>query len=196
MSNRKILLGFASLTLLFSQNLWSQALSGTIVGTVTDQASAVVPRAKVSLVNEGTKFTRTVETNASGQYVAYSIPTGNYTITAESEGFQKLVRSGVQLTAADTLTVDLQLAVGSVQQTMEVTASAPLLQAQTATVSNLVNNEQILQMPLNGRTFTSLLLLAPGAHGGSSGNLGSGIYAMRADANISVNGSIAQNNSY
>jgi hypothetical protein len=185
-----------ALSLLPVPTLWGQALSGTIVGTVTDQADAVVAGARVVLTNEATQFSRVVESNPSGQYVAYSIPTGRYTITAEAQGFQKLVRTGVQLTAADTLTVDLKLTVGSLQQTVEVNAQAPLLQSQTATVSNLVNNEQILEMPLNGRTFTSLVLLAPGAHTGSSSNLGTGIYSMRADANISVNGSSAQNNSY
>ncbi|MBM3749191.1 MAG: carboxypeptidase regulatory-like domain-containing protein, partial [Acidobacteria bacterium] len=146
--------------------------------------------------NDATKFTRTVQTNDSGQYVAYSVPTGNYTITVEMQGFQKLVRSGVQLTAADTLTVDLQLTVGNVQQTLEVTGTAPLLQSQTATVSTLVTNQQMLEMPLNGRTFTALLLLGPGAYTGSSANLADSPYAMRGNANISVNGSSAQNNSY
>src|SRR5690349_8276117 len=100
--------------LLFPAMLWSQALSGTIVGTVTDQGGAVIPKAKVVLTNEGTQFSRVVETNASGQYFAYSVPTGSYTAAAEAAGFQRLVRSGIQLTAADTLTVDLQLTVGSV----------------------------------------------------------------------------------
>ncbi|MBI3684714.1 MAG: TonB-dependent receptor [Acidobacteria bacterium] len=176
--------------------LFPQAQSGTIVGTVTDPAGAVIASAKVTLVNEGTRFTRVVATNESGQYVAYSVPTGAYSITAEQSGFQKLVRGGVQLTAADTLRVDLQLSVGSVQETVEVRAQAPLLQSQTATVSSLVSNQQIVEMPLNGRTFTALLRLSPGAQTGSSGNLGSGPYAMRGDANISVNGSSAQNNSY
>jgi hypothetical protein len=92
--------------------LFGQALSGTIVGTVTDQGGAVVPGARVTLTNEGTSFTRTVETNQSGQYVAYSFPTGKITITAERPGFQKLVRTGAELTAADTLAIDLKLQVG------------------------------------------------------------------------------------
>ncbi len=176
--------------------LYGQAQSGTIVGTVTDQAGAVIPNAAVRLVNEGTQFTRAATTNASGQYVAYSIPTGTYVITVEHPGFQKVVRLGVHLTAADTLTVDLQLRVGNVQETVEVTGAAPLLQSQTATVSSLVNNQQMLEMPMNGRTFTALLRLGPGAYTGSSGNLASSPYAMRGDVNISVNGSSAQNNSY
>lgn len=181
---------------LYSVGLYGQAQSGTIVGLVTDQGGAVVSEAKVTLVNEGTHFTRVATTNANGQYVASSIPTGNYSITAELAGFQKLVRSGIQLTAADSLTVDLQLQVGSVTETVEVSATPPLLQSQTAAVSSLVTNQQIVEMPLNGRTFTALLKLSPGAYTGSSANLTNSPYAMRGDANISVNGSSAQNNSY
>ena len=175
---------------------WPQALSGTIVGTVTDQAGAVVAGAAVVLRNDATQLTRTAATNGSGQYVAYSIPTGPYTVTVEMPGFQKLVRAGVQLTAADTLTVNLELRIGQVADTIEVVETAPLLQSQTATVSSLVTNQQMANMPLNGRTFTALMLLAPGAHAGSSGNLETSPYAMRGSTNISVNGSSAQSNGY
>ena len=175
---------------------YGQVQSGTIVGTVTDQGGAAVAAAKVTLVNEGTNFTRMVETGTAGQYVATSVPTGSYTVTAELQGFQKLVRSGLQLTAADTLTVDLRLQVGNVQETIEVKETAPLLQSQTAAVSSLVSNQQMVEMPLNGRTFTALLKLSPGAYTGSSGNLATSQYAIRGDVNISVNGSSAQNNSY
>src|SRR5262245_38520353 len=134
--------------------VFGQAQSGAIVGTVSDQAGAMIADAKVTLVNTGTQFTRVVSTNASGQYGAYSIPTGTYTMSVEEAGFQKAVRSGVVLTAADSLTVDFQLTVGNVQETVEVTASVPLLQSQTAAVSSLIDNQQIVEMPLNGRTFT------------------------------------------
>jgi hypothetical protein len=173
-----------------------QAQSGTIVGTVVDQAGAVVPGATVVLTNDATQFQRSVTTNNNGQYSAIAMPTGPYTVRVEQTGFQRLVRSGIVLTAADTLNVDLQLTLGDVQQTVEVTAESPLVQSQTATVSNLVSNQQILEMPLNGRTFTNLLLLSPGAYTGSSNNLTTSPYAMRGSTNISVNGSSAQNNSY
>src|SRR5262245_25624843 len=116
-----------------AENAFGQALSGTVVGTVTDQADAVMPNATVTLVHEGTQFTRSTNTNASGQYAAYSFPTKRLTVTVEHPGFQKLVRSGVELTAADTLTINLQLNVGNVQETVQVTSEAPLLQSQTAT---------------------------------------------------------------
>lgn len=176
--------------------LFAQGVNGTIAGVVTDQGGAVIAGAKVVLLNTGTNFTREALTNASGQYVANAMPPGPYRLTLEHPGFRKLIRTGVELTAADAVTVDLRLEVGDVQSTVEVTAAAPLLQSQTAMVSSLVTNDQIIEMPLKNRTFTSLVLLGPGAYAGSAGNLTTSPYAMRGDVNISVNGSSPQNNSY
>ncbi len=179
-----------------AMTIFGQAQSGTVVGTVTDQAGSVVPDANVTIVNDGTQFNRTVTTNAQGQYSANAFPTGFLTITVEREGFAKLVRSGVELTAADTITVNLQLMVGDVKQSVEVTSAAPLLQSQSAAVSQLIDNRQVLELPLNGRQFTSLITLAPGAYAGSAGNLAGAVYALRGNTNYSVNGSQADNNAY
>ena len=185
------LLSLLSITL-YSQN------SATIAGMITDPSGATIEGAKVTVVNTGTQFTRTVESNASGQYVVPSIPTGAYTVSAVRTGFQKLERSGIDATAANTIEINLQLTVGSETQSVSVTASAPLLQSQTAAVSNLVGSQQIVQLPLVSRDFTNLVVLSPGAHAGASSNLteGGSPYAMRAGANYSVNGSIPQANSY
>jgi hypothetical protein len=186
---------FAAL-LLAASSLFGQAESGTIVGVVNDQAGAVVPGAKVTLVNEGTHFTRVVVTNENGQYVANSFPTGAIMATVEHPGFQKLVRSGVELTAADTLTLDLQLTVGNVTEAVEVKGEATLLQSQTAAVSTLIDNQRILQTPLNGRSFVQLLQLGAGAIAGQPGLAAGGTYALRANPEISINGSNPNNNSY
>ncbi len=174
----------------------AQGLNGTIVGTLTDQAGASVPNTAITLSNDATGFRREAVSNANGQYVAYSLPTGVYTLTVAQPGFETLIRKGVEVTAAATVTVDLRLALGDVKQTLEVNAVAPLVQDQSATVSSLITNRQILEMPLNGRTFTSLILLSPGAYAGSANNLTTSPYAMRGSTNISVNGSSPQNNSY
>jgi hypothetical protein len=172
--------------------------TATIVGTVTDSSGAAVPAVQVTLVNVATQFTRAVQTNASGEYVASSIPTGEYSITAAKNGFQKLRRTGVQLTAASTLSVDLQLQVGSQAETVSVSATAPLLQSQSAEVSALIDSQQMVALPLVSRDFTDLVALAPGAHLGSATNLAEGgsAYSMRAGANYSVNGAAAGGNSY
>jgi hypothetical protein len=93
-----------------------------------------VADAQVLLVNIATHLSRSVQTSANGQYVAPSIPTGAYQITVSKQGFQKLIRSGVELTAASTLNVDLQLSVGNVAETLSVSSTAPLLQSQSAEV--------------------------------------------------------------
>jgi len=186
-----------ALILVFAASrLFGQAESGTIVGVVSDQAGAVVPAAKVTLVNEGTNATRVILTNESGRYAANSFPTGRITATVEHPGFQKLVRSGVELTAADTLTLDLQLTVGNVSESVEVKGEATLLQSQTAAVSSLIDNQRILQTPLNGRSFVQLLQLSPGAVAGQPGLAAGGTYALRANPEVSVNGSNPNNNSY
>ena len=177
--------------------VWSQALSGTVVGTVTDQTGAAVPGATVTVVNNGTQLTRTTLTNAQGQFRADDFPTGNLTINVEHPGFSKLVRSGLVLTAADTITVNMQLNVGNVQQTVDVTAEASLVQSQTAAVTSVVTNEQILQTPLNGRSFTQMLQVIPGASPSTPGMTeGIASYGMRASTAVSVNGATSQNNSY
>jgi hypothetical protein len=182
--------------LLVSCSVFGQALSGTIVGTVTDSAGAVVPSAKVTLTNVGTTFARTVETNQDGHYVASSFPTGKITVTVEQPGFQKLVRTGAELTAADTLTIDLSLQVGNLQQTVEVNAASTLLQTEEATISSLVSNQQILEMPLNGRTFTQLITLMPGTTSAAPALTVGGNYNLRANTSVSINGSQSGNNSY
>ncbi len=173
-------------------------VTASIAGTVTDQTGAVVPDASVTLVNEGTQFTRIVKTNAAGEYIASAIPPGSYSITVSKAGFEQLHRSGIQLAVATTVTADLQLKIGAATQTVDVTGSAPLLQTQTSAVSGFVDSRQMLAIPLASRDFTDLVLLTPGAHLGTASNLaigGSG-YSMRGADNYSVNGSVAAGNSY
>lgn len=172
--------------------------TGSILGTVRDSSGAVIPNATVTLTNTSTQFTRAITSNGSGEYVGSSLPIGQYTITAEREGFQKLERAGVTLTTASSLTIDLELTVGSTSQTVEVSAQASLLQSQSGTVSSLVDSKQVVNLPLATRNFTDLVLLTPGAHQGSASNLGEGgsAYSIRGGANFSVNGTTAATNSY
>jgi Carboxypeptidase regulatory-like domain len=178
--------------------LFAQAESGTVVGTVTDQVGAAIPSASVVVTHDATKFSHTVIANTSGQYVANLFPSGTLTITVEQPGFERLVRTGIQLTAADTLTVDLRLVLGNVQQTVEVTGEATLVQSQSAAVSTLVTNQQVVETPLNGRSFVQLIPLMPGASPTSSVmSAAVGAYAgQRTNVSVAVNGSLPNNNSY
>jgi hypothetical protein len=186
----------AVLLALSALQVFGQAL-GNVVGTVTDSGGGVVPDAKITVTNAGTHFTRSLVTNASGGYVADSFPAGQISVTAEKPGFEKLVRSGVTLSAADTVTINLQLAVGNTQQTMQVNAEASQVQSQSATVSSLVNNKQIEEMPYVERTFTNMLALnagvVPSTPGQTAGLTG---YTMNAAIAYTVNGAASNGNAY
>jgi|GEM_PF-669573 len=177
-------------------SLFGQA-PGNVVGTITDSGGGVVAGAKITVINEGTRFTRVTSTNAAGQYAADSFPTGSITVTVEHSGFEKLVRSGLQLTAADTIAVNLQLAVGSVQQSVSVNAEASLVQSQTATVSTLINSTQTMEMPLNERNFTNLLQLSAGASPSTPGMAEATTgYTMNGAVAIVINGGYSNANAY
>jgi hypothetical protein len=140
----------------------AQVNTGTITGTVTDSSGAVIPGAKVTLLNEDTSISRTVDSDGQGRYLASSLSLGNYRITATKEGFQTEVRTGIVLTVAQEAVVNLTLPVGASTQTVQVAAQAPAIETTNATVSGLVNQDQIRDLPLNGRSGDTLALLSPG----------------------------------
>src|SRR5438128_6782329 len=154
---RNRLTGIAYLLFWMTANAFGQALSGTVVGTVIDPTGAADAEATVSVLNEDTGLVRNTVTNADGQFRADTFPTGALGITVERAGFDKLVRTGLRLTAADTIAVNLQLKVGNVQQTVEVKGEAGLVQSQSAAISTIITNQQIMETPLNGRSFTQML---------------------------------------
>ncbi|MEK6398578.1 MAG: carboxypeptidase-like regulatory domain-containing protein, partial [Terriglobus sp.] len=190
-------LALASPVLLYSAAAFAQQ-TGSIVGVVTDTSGAAIPDATVTLTNAATDLHRTVTSNSSGQYTAASLPAGIYTVTVEKVGFQRLERPAITLASASTVNLDLPLTVGSAAETVTVTSAASLLQSQSGVLSSLVDNKQMVALPLATRNFTDLVLLTPGAHTGSASNLAEGgsAYAIRGGSNFSVNGSIAAANSY
>ena len=185
-----------TLFLASASSMFGQAASGTVGGKVSDNTGAVVPDVTVTITNEGTGFTRTVTTNQSGQYVAEFFPIGRIRIVARKSGFNTLERRGAELTAADVLTVDLQLAIGNVQQSVEVTAEASLLQTQTQAVSSLVTNQQITEMPLNQRLFTQVLQLMPGQSSATPNPQAGGTYGGLASTAYSIDGAQSVNSMY
>jgi hypothetical protein len=110
----------------------AQAVTGSVLGTVTDASSAVVANAKVSLTNVGTGIVRNEQTNASGNYTFADIPEGNYSVSVEATGFKKDVRQSVNVLVNTSTRVDIQLQPGNITQQIEVTAAAPPLQTDRA----------------------------------------------------------------
>jgi carboxypeptidase family protein/TonB-dependent receptor-like protein len=204
MENKTLACLIAACLLLFVGIGSAQVTTGTISGTVKDSSGAVLPGAKVVLSNQETGVSRTVQTDSSGRYSASSLSLGNYRVTASLEGFQTEVRTGIVLTVAREAVVDLALSVGAVTQTVEVAGEASVVETTNATVSGLVSQDQIRDLPLNGRSFADLALLSPGVlynrTTGFSASDGFGqrlsVNGSRADANLYlIDGTVANNTS-
>ena len=152
----------ALLFLLVAVPLRAQVPTGTILGVVTDSSGASIPNATVTLENVDTGYTRTATTGSDGSYRFPATAVGNYTVRVEATGFRSEARTGLTLSEAQQEVTNLQLAVGTSQQQIEVTAQAPQVNTTTSSLSHLVDPEQIAGLPLNGRNFVDLALLQPG----------------------------------
>ena len=142
---------------------YAQQTLGTISGTITDSSGAVLPGAKVELVNSETGISRSVVTNSVGFYNAPALGLGNYKVTATQDGFQTEVRSGIELTIGRNAVVNFQLKVGSVATTVEVTGEAPLVETTKGGLGSLVESKTVTDLPLNGRDLAQLITLQTGA---------------------------------
>jgi hypothetical protein len=176
----------------------AQAVTGTIIGRVTDSSGAVVPGVTVTLTNTGTKLTRVVTTDTDGEYSAPSLPTGKYSVSAEISGFRAVTMSNVDLGVDQRVRIDVTLEVGTVSEAVTIEARSPLVQTSSSELGTTVNEEQIKTLPLNGRNFVSLTRTIPGVVRGIPGaNIdGAGSLAWRASASFSANGLRPRDNSY
>ena len=151
-------------TLLASiQAVFAQVDTGTILGVAQDQSGAVVPGARVTLLNEGTGLAVTATTATDGAYIFTPLKIGAYTLTVEKEGFQRVTRPHVALDVQQQVKVDVTLVPGQVTQTVEVTGAAPLLETQTSSVGQTVGQQAVNDLPLNGRNYTFLAQLVAGS---------------------------------
>lgn len=140
-----------------------QAVNGTIVGTITDRTGGVVAGARVTLTEVNTGIVHTRQTNESGTYSFPDLPPGTYNVTTEMPGFKKAVHPGVILEANNSPRVDLKLEPGDVNQTVEVSANAAVLQTERADTGRTMDSQLVEELPLGvNRNFQSLLDLVPG----------------------------------
>jgi hypothetical protein len=136
---------------------------GTVTGAITDAQGAAVPNAKLTLTEDATGVSYNIQSNGSGSYTRPALKAGTYTITIEAPGFQKSQQKNVLINPGEPTVINIALQVGSSTQTIEVTASAPLLQTETPTIGAALNTSQVTELPLGGqRTFTFLARLSPG----------------------------------
>ena len=169
-------------------SLKAQIDSGRILGMVKDQSGAVIPGAKVTLINEGTALTLAVATGPAGYYGFPALRIGTYRVEIEAPGFSKFVRAGVILHVQEDVVVDATLVPGAVTQTIEVKGAAPVLQTQDASVGQTVGTQVVNDLPLNGRNWTQLA------------ELGAGVTYSQPDGNgrpyFSANGHTIEQNDY
>ena len=134
---------------------------GQVTGLVTDPSGSIVVGAKVTVTNSQTNVSRETATNSAGNYAFPALQPGLYDVRVEMRGFEGEVRKDVELQVEQTARIDFHLQIGAVNQTVEVPGGAPLLTTESATVGTVIDNDRIVGLPLNGRSFTQLIALTP-----------------------------------
>src|SRR6266487_2604608 len=140
---------------------FAQSATATLSGEVVDQNGAVVPGANVTVTNTGTGQARHANTNDSGNFTVPLLPPGTYTINAQHEGFSPVLIENVVLNVGDNKSLQIPLKAGDVNATVQVTDDAPLINESPA-VGTVVDRQFVGNLPLNGRSFQSLITLTPG----------------------------------
>src|SRR5215831_5444472 len=142
--------------------VWAQA-TAQISGSVKDQTGAVLPGVEVTATQTATGAKRTAVTDETGSYILQNLPIGPYNFEAALPGFKAYVQSGIVLQVGTTPTVNAVLEVGQVSDQVEVKADASLVEARSSGVGNVIDNQRVLELPLNGRNPTELIFLAGAA---------------------------------
>ena len=153
-----LLVGLFGVGLAFAQNT-----TGSIVGRVEDTSGAVLSQVKIQITNSSTNETREVVTNDSGDFAAPLLKPGIYQVAATGTGFKTAVRSNIALQVDQTVRADFSLGVGSTSETVQVSGQALSLDTDSSSVGSVIVEKQVTELPLNGRNFTDLLFLTPGA---------------------------------
>lgn len=161
MFDRKIIC--VCLSMLFARSLAAQVDSVALNGTVTDASGAIIQNAKIEAVSSATGLKRESVTNARGIYQIPALPIGPYKVTITKEGFKPLEFQNIELAIGQPRTIDARMEVGTISETIQVTAALETVNRTSAEVGGLIQAEQIKEIPISGRNWASLMLLAPGA---------------------------------
>ena len=146
---------------MLSQPAWAQSTYGTVTGSVTDASGGAVADAQVTLTNQGTSEKRTQSTGSDGLYTFVNLFAGKYKVDAEKTGFKRTSRTDIVVEVQQTSRIDLTMQVGAVNQVVEVTGETPLLQPETSSLGEVVEQRQTDELPLNGRNIFNLAFVAP-----------------------------------
>src|SRR5947207_3279721 len=163
-SRRPALILAAILTLALATRLDAQAVKGSLLGNVSDEAGLPMPGATVTITETGTNITYTAVTNESGFYVFSNLKDGTYRVAGELSGFKKTVRDGVIVPVNGTVRVDLKMQIGALEESITVVGESPLLQTDRADTSRLIESVQLQAVPLGfNRNFQGMMVTVPGA---------------------------------
>lgn len=166
--------------------LSAQSTSASLTGRVTDPSKAVITGAKIACINTGTGVGYDTTSNGSGNYDLPGLPPGTYRLEIEKTGFKKLIKPDVILHVQDSVEIDFEMTVGSVTESITVEGGAPLVNSESATVSTVVDRTFADNLPLNGRSFQTLIMLTPGVVVTATASDDQGQFSVngqRADAN-------------
>ncbi|HYT18713.1 MAG TPA: carboxypeptidase-like regulatory domain-containing protein [Candidatus Polarisedimenticolia bacterium] len=167
--------------------------NATIVGTVTDPSGSVIANVRITVTHVETNLTHTFTSNEAGQYVAVDLPVGHYNIKAEASGFKVAEQKGLVLQVGDRTRVDFQMSLGAASETVTVEANAVRVQADTGEVSNVIDEQQVSQLAVNGRSIYQLAALAPGASSQITGFVNT---PVGGNASVEFNGMRQNHNIY
>ncbi|MCI0390813.1 MAG: TonB-dependent receptor [Acidobacteria bacterium] len=165
----------------------ARAQTAQVTGRVSDAGGAVVPGAQISLTNQANGFKRDTVTNEEGYYTIPLLQPGNYEVSVRKDGFKPIIQSGITLQVEQVARLDFNLETGAVTDTVNITSTGPVLERETSSVGQIIENKTIVTLPLNGRNYSQLVALMPGA----TPNQGS-----RATDGISLNGNRTFQNTY
>ncbi len=180
---------FLGIWLITAASLVAQIPVGQLFGVVRDSSGAVVPSATVTVVEEGTGQRYTTSTTSTGDFLLRSLAPGQYTVSAELEGFKRTVHRGVAVAALQNVRVDFVLEVGPAAIAVDVTADAPLVDTRSGTVGTLVDDKRITDLPVSGRNMVNFIDLAPGVGNISTANEGKSNYNQQ---RVNINGNRVQ----
>src|SRR4051812_4674338 len=147
-----------ALLLLAAAPAFAQLATAELNGRVTDSSGAVLPGVTVTATQTATGLVRTAVTDESGNYLLSNLPTGPYKLEIGLQGFKTYVQTGLVLQVGGTPTVNAALELGSLEESVTVEAAAPIVDVRSAGISNVVENERIVELPLNGRNAAALVL--------------------------------------
>lgn len=168
------------------------AQTAEITGRLTDSSGAVVPNSRVTAANTDTGTRRETTSNETGYYAISSLLPGHYELDVQASGFKQVKQTGITLVVQQVARLDFALELGTLQEAVEVSAPAPLVEASNAALGHVIDNKRINELPLNGRQFLEYALLGPGVNRGKPGD----VRTTQQGISISANGLYTKNNNY